>query len=119
LNLINQVEVFFQFFFSFFFFQNFFLKKNHFKAKRVEQLDEHFLIVRNLYNTEGRVLYFLNENNQVIGLLKKKSIWYIILRAIREKVKLYGITKGLTFFFSNFFFSNNNNIPNQNNYLIF
>lgn len=35
----------------------------------------------------GSVLYFINERDQVIGLLKKKTIWYVILRAIREKVR--------------------------------
>jgi hypothetical protein len=35
----------------------------------------------------GSVLYFLNQNDQVIGLLKKKTIWYVILRAIREKAR--------------------------------
>jgi hypothetical protein len=35
----------------------------------------------------GSVLYFLNEHDQVIGLLKKKTIWYVILRAIREKAR--------------------------------
>jgi len=35
----------------------------------------------------GSVLYFLNKNDQVIGLLKKKTIWYVILRAIREKAR--------------------------------
>lgn len=32
-------------------------------------------------------MYFLNKNDQVIGLLKKKTIWYVILRAIREKAR--------------------------------
>ncbi|CAG0896340.1 unnamed protein product [Cyprideis torosa] len=44
-------------------------------------------IHRNLYGVEGEVLMFVNEAQEVIGLVKKKSIWYICLRAIREKVK--------------------------------
>lgn len=35
----------------------------------------------------GSVLYFLNKNDQVTGLLKKKTIWYVVLRAIREKAR--------------------------------
>jgi hypothetical protein len=35
----------------------------------------------------GSVLYFMNDKHQVIGLLKKKTIWYVILRAIREKAR--------------------------------
>jgi hypothetical protein len=40
-----------------------------------------------IYFSLGSVLYFLNKNDQVIGLLKKKTIWYVILRAIREKAR--------------------------------
>jgi hypothetical protein len=34
---------------------------------------------------EGKVLYFLDSNENVFGVLKKKTAWYIILRALREK----------------------------------
>ncbi len=34
---------------------------------------------------EGEVLYFVDNRDNVIGLLKKKTAWYVVLRAIREK----------------------------------
>ncbi|KAL4235361.1 hypothetical protein ACF0H5_006997 [Mactra antiquata] len=43
--------------------------------------------IRHGCNSEGKVLYFLDNEDQVIGLLKKKTTWYIICRAIREKTK--------------------------------
>lgn len=41
--------------------------------------------IREKTDIEGEVLYFLNTNNDTIGLAKVKSTWYIILRALREK----------------------------------
>ena len=72
-----------------------------------EQLEDHFQMIRRLRGTEGRVVYFLNGERQVIGLLKKKSAWYIILRALREKIKSYLFHKGQPSTFSSFssFFS--------------
>ncbi|XP_064611084.1 uncharacterized protein LOC135475207 [Liolophura sinensis] len=46
--------------------------------------------VRRGYNYEGEVFYFLDGSSNVIGLLKKKTAWYILCRAIREKAR--GIT---------------------------
>ncbi|ELT97468.1 hypothetical protein CAPTEDRAFT_221450 [Capitella teleta] len=43
--------------------------------------------IRKSYQKEGEVLYFITSDDVTIGLLKKKSIWYIICRAIREKVR--------------------------------
>lgn len=34
---------------------------------------------------EGEVFYFLNENEETIGMIKVKTRWYVILRALREK----------------------------------
>ena len=34
-------------------------------------------------------MYFMDENKNIIGILKKKTVWYIILRAIREKFRGY------------------------------
>jgi len=48
--------------------------------------------IRHMHDTEGRVLYFLDSEDSVIGLLKKKSVWYIIIRAMREKIKAYSQT---------------------------
>ncbi|KAK8407039.1 hypothetical protein O3P69_007530 [Scylla paramamosain] len=38
------------------------------------------------YHEEGEVLYFLSEDEETIGLVKAKTVWYIMLRALREKV---------------------------------
>ena len=38
------------------------------------------------YREEGEVLYYLNENEETIGLVKIKTMWYIMLRALRQKV---------------------------------
>jgi len=54
---------------------------------RSEALNEHLISIKYRHECEGSVLYFLNANDEVIGLLKKKSIWYVILRAIREKAR--------------------------------
>ena len=45
------------------------------------------LKVRKGYGYEGEVIYFIDEYGNVIGILKKKTVWYIILRAIREKLR--------------------------------
>ena len=42
--------------------------------------------VRDGRDYEGEVLYFMDKDNNTVGLLKKKTTWYIMLRAIREKV---------------------------------
>lgn len=54
-----------------------------------DKIEEYMRTIRNGYGIEGKVLYFLDEQEHVIGLLKKKSVWYIVLRAIREKLKQY------------------------------
>ncbi len=36
---------------------------------------------------EGAVAYFLDAAGRVIGLWKLKTAWYILVRAIREKVR--------------------------------
>ena len=41
--------------------------------------------IRRKKNTEGEVLYFLDEEENTIGLVKIKTTWYIVLRALREK----------------------------------
>uniref|UniRef100_A0A7S1KUP7 DUF7920 domain-containing protein n=1 Tax=Percolomonas cosmopolitus TaxID=63605 RepID=A0A7S1KUP7_9EUKA len=42
--------------------------------------------VRKTPNSEGAVIYFADAYNRTLGLWKVKSEWYIILRAIREKL---------------------------------
>jgi hypothetical protein len=43
--------------------------------------------IRKDHGYEGVVLYFLDSEYNVIGLLKKKTTWYIIIRAVREKLR--------------------------------
>ena len=42
--------------------------------------------VRAGYGYEGEVLYFLDKEDKTVGLVKKKTAWYVLCRAIREKV---------------------------------
>ncbi|XP_076449825.1 uncharacterized protein LOC143286118 [Babylonia areolata] len=53
----------------------------------VSDVESRMAQIRQGYQYEGEVLYFLDDGGSVIGLLKKKTIWYIICRAIREKVR--------------------------------
>lgn len=39
------------------------------------------------WNYEGAVLVLLNEKKEVVDLVKVKTWWYVLLRAIREKVR--------------------------------
>ena len=41
--------------------------------------------IRQAHGIEGEVMYFVDNSNSVFGLIKKKTDWYIVLRAIREK----------------------------------
>ena len=43
--------------------------------------------VRKTYGREGDVVYFVADDGAVIGLLKLKCVWYVLLRALREKAK--------------------------------
>jgi hypothetical protein len=49
-------------------------------------VEERMALVRRGEGYEGEVLYFLDQHGNTIGLLKKKTSWYVVLRAIREKV---------------------------------
>lgn len=49
----------------------------------------HEVEVRGMEGTEGRVLYFVRDG-QCVGLMKKKAVWYIVVRAIREKCRRMG-----------------------------
>jgi len=51
------------------------------------EAEKHMLQIRKHYGFEGEVFYYLDNERSVIGLLKKKTTWYIICRAIREKVR--------------------------------
>lgn len=52
-----------------------------------KDLSERLTYIRKGHGYEGEVLYFVDSTDKVIGLLKKKTVWYIIVRAIREKAK--------------------------------
>lgn len=52
----------------------------------IKNLASHINMVRASHGTEGVVLYFI-DGKSTIGLNKIKSIWYIILRSIREKLR--------------------------------
>ncbi|XP_068207249.1 uncharacterized protein [Palaemon carinicauda] len=41
--------------------------------------------IRAYHNKEGEVLYYLNQDGKTFGIAKAKSVWYICLRALREK----------------------------------
>ncbi|KAL7669377.1 hypothetical protein ACOME3_010034 [Neoechinorhynchus agilis] len=43
--------------------------------------------IANKVRTEGDVIYYMDESFKTLGILKKKTIWYIVLRALREKTK--------------------------------
>ncbi|KAK7074399.1 hypothetical protein SK128_008883 [Halocaridina rubra] len=47
--------------------------------------------VRAQYCKEGEVFYYLNNSGETIGIAKAKTVWYILLRALREKV-VYSFT---------------------------
>ncbi|PVD21072.1 hypothetical protein C0Q70_19238 [Pomacea canaliculata] len=71
----------------------------------LSEVDSHITRIRQGYQFEGEVLYFLENSSTVIGLLKKKTIWYIICRAIREKVRVAAaaaLKNGSTFSVSSF-----------------
>ena len=40
--------------------------------------------VRRDVGYEGEVLYFLDARDNVIGLLKKKTAWYVVLRCVQS-----------------------------------
>lgn len=43
--------------------------------------------VRRRWGDEGDVFYFVDESGHTIGLVKIKTVWYVVLRAIREKLR--------------------------------
>ncbi len=48
------------------------------------QLETHIARVRAGRRYEGHVLYFMHPAGAVIGLLKKKTVWYILCRITKE-----------------------------------
>ena len=49
------------------------------------EVDQRMNKIRHDYGYEGEVLYFVDSEDNVIGLLKKKTAWYVVARAIREQ----------------------------------
>lgn len=41
--------------------------------------------IRRELNKEGEVLYYVMKSEDTIGIVKTKTLWYIVLRALREK----------------------------------
>ena len=52
----------------------------------LESLEEHMADIRSRHGVEGEVLFFVDANSRTIGMLKKKSVWYISVRAVRQIV---------------------------------
>jgi hypothetical protein len=55
-----------------------------FQVIPVNEYEAKMATIRRGYGYEGCVLYFLDDRNHVVGLVKKKTIWYILCRAIRD-----------------------------------
>ena len=66
--------------------RHFGLDTANFEVIEVRDVEKRMARVREGRDYEGEVLYFMDSDNNTVGLLKKKTTWYIILRAIREKV---------------------------------
>jgi len=62
------------------------LDTTDYQAITVVSLEGHMADVRCRHGIEGEVLFFLDGNRRTIGILKKKTVWYIVVRAIRQKV---------------------------------
>ena len=57
-----------------------------------DKLPEVMQEIREGYGYEGKVMYFIDDEGNVIGLLKKKTAWYVLLRALREQL-CYGLQR--------------------------
>ena len=66
--------------------RHFGLETAEYETIRAEDTEERMTQIRQGTGYEGEVLYFLDSENNTIGLLKKKTAWYVLLRAIREKM---------------------------------
>ena len=53
----------------------------------MSQVKELITNVRRRHGDEGDVLYFVAEDGETIGLVKTKTVWYVVARAIREKMR--------------------------------
>lgn len=57
------------------------------KEYHKSQLDEECDKIVHRWGIEGSVLVLLDDSNRVLDLIKVKTWWYVLLRAIREKVR--------------------------------
>ncbi|ODM96589.1 hypothetical protein Ocin01_10087 [Orchesella cincta] len=55
----------------------------------VTKVEDYMSKVRRDFGHEGKVMYFLDGENYTIGLIKKKTAWYVLIRALREKVAAF------------------------------
>ncbi|EDQ86758.1 uncharacterized protein MONBRDRAFT_33624 [Monosiga brevicollis MX1] len=63
------------------------LKVVKYSVHPISDLETQLNAITQWHGKEGAVLYYLNDAGEVLGLLKKKSNWYVILRACREKLR--------------------------------
>ncbi|XP_033754337.1 uncharacterized protein LOC117337457 [Pecten maximus] len=63
------------------------LKTVKYDQVAIPNLDRRMKEIRQGYQFEGEVLYFIDSQGVVMGLLKKKTVWYIMCRAVREKLR--------------------------------
>ena len=61
------------------------MKTVEYEVITANKVDERMIRIRHDYGYEGEVLYFMDSDDNVIGLLKKKTTWYVVARAIREQ----------------------------------
>lgn len=55
----------------------------------VDEYAQTLVEIKNSYQHEGAVNLFLDDTADVIGMEKFKTVWYVSLRAIREKAKAF------------------------------
>ena len=60
-----------------------------FKVISVNSVSSRYREVRNCLEKEGDVFYYITNDAKTIGLNKVKSAWYILLRALREKLDYF------------------------------
>ncbi|KAK3086684.1 hypothetical protein FSP39_021920 [Pinctada imbricata] len=58
-----------------------------YEVLKMTDLERRMKEIRQGYQYEGEVLYFMDDEGEVIGLLKKKTVWYVMCRAVREKLR--------------------------------
>ncbi|KAL7648045.1 UNVERIFIED_CONTAM: hypothetical protein RMT77_001662 [Armadillidium vulgare] len=68
------------------FFKFFGIQTPDYYSISVNEVKENIDKMRRFKQTEGLVLYYLIKD-KTIGITKVKTIWYIVVRAIREKIK--------------------------------